>query len=188
MDAQGIGHVAKVRRNANLDAVRRQREPHRIGRIVRDRKARNIEIANCETAACLEALDHWIAFAPVDIRGCSPRQVNRNSSLRSFADGGKPACMIRMLVRNQNGVEAVDVFADCGKSACDFAPAEPGIDQDARTGRAHEYRVAGTAACQDAELKNEPTSEPAALGGFSGYTTGAGTKPVKFVPAPGHLQ
>lgn len=36
-----------------------------------------------------------------------------------------------MLVRDENGIERMDVFSDCSQTARDFTPAQTGIDQDA---------------------------------------------------------
>ena len=59
--------------------------------------------------------------------------------------------MIAVLMRDEDGVEGADVFADILEFFADLFPAQPGIDQDACMAVSDERRVPGTAAGENAD-------------------------------------
>ena len=63
-------------------------------------------------------------------------------------------------MRDQDGIEALDVLANHGETPDDFAAAQPGVDQQTRPARCYKDRVTGTAACEYANLDDAhpPTS------------------------------
>jgi hypothetical protein len=57
-----------------------------------------------------------------------------------------------MLVRDEDGVQFFGVFVDGGQAGQDVAPAEAGIDQDARFFGADEGGISRAAGGEDADL------------------------------------
>jgi hypothetical protein len=55
-------------------------------------------------------------------------------------------------MRDQNSVQAGNVFSDYGQALGDFTAAQPGIDQDARAIRSDKGRIARTRGCEDADF------------------------------------
>lgn len=74
--------------------------------------------------------------------------------------------MIRVFVRKEHAVEPGDIFADGSQAFREFAPANAGIDQDARTVSRQESGVSGTAAGENADFENEKLRDRCI-----GYTT-----------------
>ena len=64
--------------------------------------------------------------------------------------------MIGMFVRDQDGVDVFEVFADRGQAFAELLHAEPGVDQDARIFGGQQRGVARTAARQHTELYDGP--------------------------------
>jgi hypothetical protein len=55
-------------------------------------------------------------------------------------------------MRQQNGIEISNIFVDNRQTPGDFAAAQPGIDQNARTVSCDERRIPGARRCQNADL------------------------------------
>lgn len=60
--------------------------------------------------------------------------------------------MVRVLMRHQDRIQAIDVLAYGGQAFGDLPPAQAGIDQQARPPGRNKYRVAGAAARKNANL------------------------------------
>jgi hypothetical protein len=60
-----------------------------------------------------------------------------------------------MLVRHQNGVERFDVFTNSRQALGDLAPAQTGINQQTGLAGGDKGRVAGTAACENADFDDK---------------------------------
>jgi hypothetical protein len=153
--AQRLGNVAKIGRYRNFDAVRAQRVADRIGGIMRNGEARNVEISDREAAPGLKGFERRLVFAPLDIGRGAVREIYGNRTAAGFRQGRQTADVIVMLVRDENGVERGDIFPDGGEALRDLAAAEAGIDKNARAIRRDKRRVTGAAAGENANLDDD---------------------------------
>lgn len=118
VDAEGIGNVAKVSGDAHLNALGGESIADRIGGIVRNGEAGDIEIADGEAAAGLEGFVDRRVFAPVDVSGSSLGYVDGDGAIPFPAFG--PCCraqaarVVAMFVGDQNGIKRGNIFPDGG--------------------------------------------------------------------------
>ena len=160
MNFDGIGDVAQVRRDADLDAFGMKAKPDRIDGIVRNRETLHRDIPHNPARTGLKRFDPGrgqLVF-PVDQRRGEARGEYRNRLclLHTPADEPRqPRHVIRVLMRNQNRVDVLRFFADFGEPSRHFAHAEARVDQDARFRRGQKRRVSRTAAGQHAESDDD---------------------------------
>ena len=152
MDSQRVGNVSEIGCDPNLDALRGQGVADWVHRIVRNGKARDLEIANREATSCLEGLEYWYRFAPVQEWGSTLCQIDRNGPVGSLYYAWQATGVVVMLMRHDDRVQRLDVFAYGCQSFGDLAAAQTGIHQDTRPVGANERRVPGTAAREYADL------------------------------------
>ena len=152
-----LGHVAEVGNHGDFDAARAKRKAQRVDGIVRNRKRGDFDIANREALARLNEIhtrqapgvrlgEHAQGFGMR--RG---REINRGAPLGE--QGGQPADMVGMFVRDDDAVEPLGGLFVHGKAAKGFALAEAGIDQETRLRRLDQRTVARAARRQDAYAK-----------------------------------
>lgn len=159
VDAQRVWNIAQVGGDGDFDAVRRKRVAHRVCRIVRDSEAGHVEIADGEAATRLEGFGHRWILTPVDVRHGPSREVDRDEFLAGARSGAKATGVIAVLVRDQNGIQRADIFADSRQALGDFAAAEPSINEYARPVCRDERGVAGTAARKNANFNDGLTPD-----------------------------
>lgn len=152
MHAQRIWNVAQVGGKGKLNALRTNRVADRIGRIVRNSKTLDVEIANREAAACLKGFDNWMALSPFQARGSAVRKIHGQAAVRALDQRRQPTGVVAMLVSNQHGVQLRKIFPNRGQTPREFPPADPGIDENARPVRRDESGVAGTARSENADF------------------------------------
>jgi hypothetical protein len=155
METDRLRQVPQIGDQRCLDALRTYGIRHGIGRIVRNRKAIDAEIADFQASAGLEGFDFRLKRAPIDERRGAMGQVNRRVGELGHSD--QPADVIGMFMGHENRIELGRVFADLLQSLADFPAAEARVDQDSRFVRANERRIAGAASGEDANLENRPT-------------------------------
>jgi hypothetical protein len=100
MEADGIGKIAEVGRNRDLDSFGAEREADRIGRIVRNGEAGDIDVADSETGAGLKQFQVRRIFIPQDGGRGEARNINGDAELAGY--GLQTINMIGMFVRDQN--------------------------------------------------------------------------------------
>jgi hypothetical protein len=66
--------------------------------------------------------------------------------------------VVGVFVSDQNRIDRSQIFADRSKPLDDLAPADTGIDQNARAVSSDKYGVSGTAAGEDANFDDEEDS------------------------------
>ena len=69
----GLRHVAEIRDVADFDTIRAEAEPARVGGIVWDGEAIDLDIAYTKSRSCLEVFHCGLKFAPIDRGGGEPR-------------------------------------------------------------------------------------------------------------------
>jgi len=79
---------------------------------VRNGEAGDIEITDGEAAARSEKFESGGGFAPIEEGGRTLGQVDGNTALRCFGNRGEAAGMVGMLMRDQDGVDRTNIFAD----------------------------------------------------------------------------
>lgn len=123
MHTQRICDVAQVGGDGNLDSLRSECEAHRIDGIVRDGETRNIEIADAKRAAGLKLFEHGSGLTPIDEARGAAADIDRKTAFGAIDQSGQPLGVVRMLVRDQDGGQSVNVFSNGGQALRDFAAA-----------------------------------------------------------------
>ena len=123
MHTQRICDVAQVGGDGNFDSLRSKREAHRIDGIVRDGETRNIEIADSKRAAGLKLFEHGSGLPPINETCRAVGEIDRKARFRTVDQNGQPVGVVRMLMRNQDGAQSVNVFSNGGQALRDFAAA-----------------------------------------------------------------
>ena len=109
MELDGVGQVAQVGDDADLDALRAKAEADRIDGVVRNGEAVDFDIADREAGAGLKRLDCRERAIPLDGGRGQAREIDRRAGTRR-AKRARPADVVGMLVRDQNGVDAVGLL------------------------------------------------------------------------------
>ena len=141
MHAHRIRQIAEIGGNGNLDAFGAKEEAHRIGRIVRNREAADVDIADSEAGAGLKHFESRRRIAPGDSRRRQPRDVHGNAKF--FDDGRQPGDMIAVFVSNQDGGERFRLDTDRSQAREGLPAAQPGIDQQTRPAGGDQGGIAG---------------------------------------------
>ena len=139
-----IRHVPQIRCDRELATAIADAEPDWVDRVVRDRERLDIEVADRELAAGLERDQRRGSLLPRQVVGCQPRHVDRYARLagKDF----QPLDMIRVLVRDHDGVERTVILANGLEPQLDLSTAKAGVEQDANGIGGNEGRVAARAA------------------------------------------
>jgi hypothetical protein len=104
MEADGVGEIAEVGGNRDLDSFGAEREADRIGCIVRNGEAGDIDIADSEARAGLKQFQVRRVFIPQDGGRSEARNIDRDAELAGY--GLKTVDMIRMA----GGLEPLESF------------------------------------------------------------------------------
>ena len=149
----GIGHISKVRHHADFHAVSVKREAHGIDRVVRDRKAVDIDIADRDSRAGLEMLDRGLEIAPGNRWRGKVGQIDRTVEFPGKRN--EPGDVIRMLVRDDDSVDLLRILADRQEFLESFLAAETGIHQYARAAGSNKCAIPRTRTRQYADLDDD---------------------------------
>src|ERR1035438_3090469 len=144
MKLDGIRQVAKICNYTDLDSVRAKAESHRIDGIVWDGKTVHLDVADGERGSCLKAIELGRVFAPGKRGSCQTRDVNGRVELPSQRN--QAAHMIGVLMGDQDGIHAVALLINSGKTREKIALTQAGVHQDTGTLGSDEGRVSRTAA------------------------------------------
>ena len=154
--ADGGRRFAQVRREAESDAGRRtQDEPDGIGRVVRDFERLDLEFAERERFARREhgevpfqvrLLAASVAF---DRRGGGVRRVDRHA--RPALDHGKRRDVVRVAVRDEDGLHVAERAADRGEAFAHAGTPQSRVHEDPGRAAFDVGAVALAAAGEDGE-------------------------------------
>src|SRR5581483_1281757 len=151
----GLGNVAQISDNSDLDALGAQAQAHRIDGIVRNRETVHFDISDCKARARLKHLDDGRCLAPIDGGRRQPADINRDWPLAvqnaPSHQGGKAGDMVAMLVRDDNAVQVLRPRTGAVQASLELAKAQPGVDQNTRFFGSHESGVSRASARQHAE-------------------------------------
>jgi hypothetical protein len=147
-------NVAEIGCERYFDTLRGNGVTHRIHRIVRNREARHIQIADCEAASGLKGFEMRRRFSPIKTRRGALSEINRQTSARTPDKSSQAIGVISMLMREQNSIEVRNIFANVRQSPSELTPADSGVDEYACSLGCQENRIADAAACENADLKN----------------------------------
>ena len=150
VELDGVGDVAQVRYQAHFDALRAKTEAHRIDGVVRDGKAIDFDIAHAERGARLETIQPRRELAPGNGRRSQASDEDRY--IEQPRQSHQAADVIGMLVRDQDGIQLFGVFIDQCQPGQNVAPAQPGVDKDARFFGTDESGISRATAGQNADL------------------------------------
>jgi len=155
-----FGDVAEVRTNRHFRAVGAEGKGNWIGRIVRDEKRINFDIADAEVAATYDFLDTLQAllesFGERALQSVQRRfgYVQR----RRFPDAEhlrETVAMVGVLVGDEDGVETAEFPANGGQAGESFAFTETGVDEDSSALSLKQREVAGAAGRQDGNAQGD---------------------------------
>ncbi len=145
MVADGIGKIAKVSGDRNLDAFGAKRKAHGIGGVVRDREAGDVDIADGEAGAGLKQFELRRSIAPVVVPGDGRRghagNVNGNAQLAR--EHLQPGDVIGMLMRDQDRGERVRVVSGGVEAYERFLGGESGVNEETGPLGGNEGAIAG---------------------------------------------
>jgi len=101
--ADGIRQIAQVGGDGDFDAFGPERKSNRIGRVVRDREAGDVDITDGEARSSLEQLQVRRVFIPRNRRRGEARYIDGNFQLAG--ENLQAADVIGMLMRDEDGVQ-----------------------------------------------------------------------------------
>ncbi len=153
MELDGIGNVAEVGDDADVDALRVKTVAHGIDGVVGDGEAVDVDIADGEARASLETLQARRGVLPIDERRGLVRHVDGGGGF--FRETDETGDVIAMLVGDEDGVEATGLLTDGGEPPGEFLEAEAGVDEDAGPVGRDECAIAGAAAREHAEFDDD---------------------------------
>jgi len=149
MDPDVIRQVAEIGADGDFGAVGTEGESDGVGGVVRDGERVDVDIADRETLAGLDGFDAAETFAEgvgkdaLEGVHCRLRDVKRRfpkaENLR------EAVAVVRVLVGDEDGVEAVDVALDGGEAGESFALSEAGVNEDAGSFGFEQGEIARTA-------------------------------------------
>jgi len=152
VDLDGVGQVAQIGGQADLDPLRPETKPDWIDGVVRNRKAIDFDIADREGGARLKAFQRGLKIEPIDSGRGKPGDKDR---LAAFpGQRHQSGHMIGVFVRDDNAVQAVLGLANRIQAEDEFFAAQTGVDDNACTCGGNEGGVAGTAARENANLND----------------------------------
>jgi hypothetical protein len=152
VDSDGVGEIAQVSGNGDLDAFGFERESDGVGGIVRDGEAIDFDIADSEARSGLEEREARDEFAPGDGGRGQERAVDRDVELAG--DGGDAGDVIGVLVGDEDGVDGFGIDIDGGETLEGFLAAQSGVDQDSGAAGGDQGGVAGAGRGEDGDLKD----------------------------------
>ena len=142
-------HVAEVGADGNLGAVGAKSKSDRVGRVVRNGKSVNVDIADRKTLARLNGFDPAQALAKS--LGKVVLKLGHGGFghiQRGFPDAKnlrKAVAMVGVFVGDQDGVKAADFAPGSGQSRERFAFTKPGVNKDAGAFGFEQCEIARTA-------------------------------------------
>ena len=149
MDSDVVRQVAEIGADGDFGAVGTEGESDGVGGVVRDGERVDVDIADRETLAGLDGFDAAETFAEgvgkdaLEGVHCRLRDVKRRfpkaENLR------EAVAVVRVLVGDEDGVEAVDVALDGGEAGESFALSEAGVNEDAGSFGFEQGEIARTA-------------------------------------------
>src|SRR5437879_1987244 len=152
-----LGHVTEIGHQGELHAGSAEGEAERVDGVVGNAKRRDFDIANAEAVAGLNELD--ALESPRVALGKKTQRFGMSfgGEIYGGAPGGQQrgetADMIRMLVRDDDAVEAIDRTRQGGKPPQRCALSQPRIHQQARPGSLEQGAIARTARRENADAK-----------------------------------
>jgi hypothetical protein len=97
-----------------------------------DRKAGHVDIADRKAGAGLKHFKRRSAIAPSDRRRGQARNVNRSlPAVAFFGEYWKAADVIRMLMSDQDRIQAFDFEPETSEARGGFLPAQSCVDENA---------------------------------------------------------
>lgn len=153
----GVGHVAEVGDDGEAGGAGGDGIADGVDGVVGDGEGLDVEGAELEAGACLEAAEVGVEFAPFDLGGGGVGEEDGELAAAGGVaadEGGEAEDVVGVFVGDEDGVELVGVLADGGEAFEGLFPAEPGIDEDAGLGGGDEDAVARAGAGEHAKAKN----------------------------------
>src|SRR6266566_2998366 len=152
-----LGHVTKIGHQGELHAGSAEGEAERVDGVVGNAKRRDFDIANAKAVAGLNELD--ALESPRVALGKKTQRFGMSFSGEIYGGApggqqrGETADIIRVFVRDDDAVEAIDRMRQSGKAPQRFALSQPRIHQQARPGSLEQGAIARTARRENAHAK-----------------------------------
>jgi hypothetical protein len=147
MKTDGVGDVAEVGGDRNLDPFGAERIADGVGGVVRDGEAGDVDIADGEAGAGLKEFELRSELAPIDGGRGEAREIDGDAEF--FGDGLETVGVIVMLVRDEDGGELFGRDTRGGEAFEGLLAGEASIDEEAGSLGGNESGVAGARGSQD---------------------------------------
>jgi len=142
MHLDRIGDVAEIRYDPDFDSFSPEAKPHRIDGVVRDSEAADLDIAYREAGSRSKTVERRSEVVPEHAVGREARHVYWKRMLALTSQRHQPANVIGVLMRNQDGIQIFDIFADDRESRQRIAAAETRVDENSRAPAGNERAIA----------------------------------------------
>ena len=130
-----LRHVTEVGADGYFDSVGAEGEGDGIGRVMRNGKGVDVDIADGKTLASVNGFDaaktFGESFGQRTVERAHGRLGDVQGRLPDAENLRKPVAMIGMFVSDQYSVEGLDVAANCGQAREGFTFAKASVDEDA---------------------------------------------------------
>src|SRR5579872_938369 len=153
MELDRVRDISEIGDDADLDALRLKAKAYRVDGIMRNGEAVDFDVADGQARARLKALQARGTAFPIDQRRREATDVNHGSDF--LREPRQAADVIRVLVRDQDGVDAVGLLANGCQALRELLETEAGVDQDAGLLGRDQRAVSGTAAREHAKFYDD---------------------------------
>ena len=152
MELDGVGDISQIGDQSYFNAMRSETEANRIDGVVWNGEAIDFNVTHTKGCSGLKAIQARREFTPWNRGRRQASDEDRN--VEQTRQSNQPADVIGMLVRDQDGVELFGIFFDGGEAGQNVAPAQAGVDKDARFFGADESGISRAAAGENANFND----------------------------------
>src|SRR2546421_10071999 len=150
-----LGKAPNIGKLADLHAAAREAERNRLSSVVGHAEWRDLSIIDGERHTGRHGYDtRSIQFVVAGAEGTNSSPGHEDPNGKILNERLQPSGMVIVLVRDEDGVDAVRIFANRLQPFSDFLPTHAGIDQEADDVRFYESRVAAAPASAHRDSKD----------------------------------
>jgi hypothetical protein len=159
MDPDVIGQVAEIGADGDFGAIGAEGESDGVGGVVRDGERVNVDIADGEALAGLDGLDAAETLAESvgqdALEGVHGGLGDVERGFPEAEDLREAVAVVRVLVGDEDGVEAVDVALDSGEARQGFALPEASVNENAGSFGLEQREIARTTGGEDGDAQTD---------------------------------
>ena len=143
--------MAEIRQHSEAQTMRREAELHRFPRIVRNGDRQHVEVTDGERTI---ARDDAVARSWLHLHAPPGAGSSSNRDVIPPAQCSHSRGVIRVLVRDEHGIQLIRACADLGEAVIKLLERETAVDQDAGVPGANERAIAAATATETAKLQH----------------------------------